>query len=70
MDKKDLQKLRKNIPPKAKEILAEKFQVSAGHIAQILLGNRKNELVIIEASKMAAEHLAELRKAEELIQSF
>jgi hypothetical protein len=69
MDRKDLDKLRRNLPPKAKELLAEQFNVSVGHITQVLLGNRNNELVLIAAAEMAAEHKNKLSKAEEFVQS-
>ena len=69
MDTKDLKKLRRSLPKGSKKILAEQFDVSEGHITQILLGNRKNEKVIIAAAIIAYDHKNELSKAEQIVQS-
>ncbi len=69
MDKKDLKKLRMNLPPNGKKMLAEQFGLSPGHITQILLGNRNNVLVLIAAAKLAYEHKTELDEASKFIQS-
>jgi hypothetical protein len=69
MDKKDLRKLRKNLPKGAIRQLAENFSVTENHIYKVLCGFRNNTEIIKAAYKMAIEHREELREAEKFVQS-
>lgn len=69
MTREELKKLRKALPNGAKTILAEKFKLSEGHIGQILLGNRKNDMVLIFAAEMVEEHLRKIDKATQFVQN-
>jgi hypothetical protein len=69
MNRKDLQKLRKHLPKGAIRTLAEGFNVTENHVYKVLCGFRNNTEIIKAASKMAAQHLEELRETEKFVQS-
>lgn len=65
----ELKKLRDNLPKNGREILAEKFGCSIGHINNVLTGQKQNKDILIAAAKMASEHLRELEEATRFVQS-
>jgi len=69
MEKPALKKLRQNLPQGTKAILAAEFGLTVQSISQILLGNRKNENVILRAVDLVSEHSQRKAKATEFIDS-
>lgn len=69
MTTEELKKLRKALPKGSKKILAAKFGLSEGHITQILLGNRVNEMVLISATEIIREYFEKRDQALNVIQS-
>jgi len=69
MNQEELKKLRENLPKGAREILAERFGCSLGHINNTLLGNRENAAILIAAVELISEHKKNLAKATEYIQT-
>lgn len=56
MEKDTLKKIRKNLPKGSIQTIAEKFNLSNGHVSQILRGHRNNNPVLLEAVKIVSEH--------------
>lgn len=69
MTTEDLKKLRKALPKGSKKVLAQKFGLSEGHITQILLGNRVNEMVLISAVEIVKDYFEKRDQAINVIQS-
>lgn len=67
MTKKELQKLRKKMPPKYRETLSIKFGVTEGYIDQLLRGDKNNIEIIEEAIKMAQIHQEFLKSQKDKI---
>jgi hypothetical protein len=68
MTKEELMKLRKNLPKGAKQNIADKLGITKETVAHVLLGNRNNEQVIIEAVALVAEHKRIFKEAQTYIQ--
>lgn len=56
MTKKELQKLRKSMPPKYRHTLATQFDVTGGYIDQIFRGEKPNLAIIDAAIELATAH--------------
>lgn len=56
MTKKELQKLRKSMPPKYRNTLAAQFDVTPGYIDQVFRGDKKSLLIIDAAIELATAH--------------
>jgi hypothetical protein len=56
MTKKDLQKLRKSMPPKYRHTLATQFDVTSGYIDQVFRGEKNSISIIDAAIELAAAH--------------
>lgn len=67
MNKEELRKIRENLPKGGREILAERFGCSTGHINNVLLGNRSNEKILIAAAEIITSHKDAMQKAAEIV---
>lgn len=65
--KEELAKLKENLPPKWKELLAAEFEISEKRVANILAGDRVNSTVILKAIKLAEAHKKEVTAAREAL---
>lgn len=63
--KKERRKLMKKLPPHWDDILSSIFECSPGHCRNVVSGHRKNDTILAEAVKMAAE--LQSKKAESLL---
>lgn len=69
MTKKQLEKLKKKLPPKYRETLAEKFEITTGYVDQILRGEKERLDVIDAAIELAEKHQQYLAEQKQKIRS-
>lgn len=69
MTKKELQKLRKAMPPKYRETLSVQFDITAGYVDQIFRGEKNRIDVITTAIELAEAHKEFLAQQKEKIRN-
>jgi hypothetical protein len=61
MTKKELEKLRKNLPRGYRDLLASQFNCSTRTVDMVLAGERKNLAIVKSAIEMAIVHKEEMQ---------
>ncbi len=69
MTKKQLNKLKKNLPKNYRNTLAEKFNCTTRYINMVISGERENLEIVKQATQMAVQKRAEVEEVLTTIKS-